>query len=107
MQLPLLSLHLIDDEVFQTGDKLVAVLIHYSPYFEFHFRHSTLFKEHLMHQFIIEKLSERIPIVRNELWSVYVDQKPKFTGTLQECCHWVETAQCQPRGILNSLFSSS
>ncbi|QDU50912.1 hypothetical protein [Gimesia panareensis] len=60
-----------------------------------------------MHQFIIEKLSEKIPIVRNELWSVYVDQKPKFTGTLQECCQWVEASQCQPQGILNSLFSSS
>ncbi|KAA0137040.1 MULTISPECIES: hypothetical protein [Gimesia] len=60
-----------------------------------------------MHHFLIEKLSEKIPIVRNELWSVYVDQKPRFTGTLQECCQWVAATQSQPRGILNSLFSSS
>ncbi len=48
-----------------------------------------------MQQFIIEKLSEKISIVRNELWSVYVDNKPRFTGTLEECCDWVQTQSKQ------------
>lgn len=43
-----------------------------------------------MQKFVIEKLSEKIPIVRDEIWSVYIEDKPKFTGTLKQCCDWVQ-----------------
>lgn len=57
-----------------------------------------------MQKFVIEKLSEKIPIVRDEIWSVYIDDKPKFTGTLKQCCDWVQNPERERTSRPASLF---
>lgn len=37
----------------------------------------------------LKNLAAKISIVKDDLWSVYSEEKPLFTGTLQDCCDWI------------------
>lgn len=52
----------------------------------------------------LKKLTDEISNVSNNVWIVYLEENPIYSGTLQDCCDWISSQKKPIQKVIDPYF---